>query len=501
MPESSDETFETLLDRYRRFIYTHGANAALHWDQYVTMPEGGRSVRSDQISTLEALAQDQITDSELDDLFDDLDEDMLTATESAIVREIRREYEQATGVPSSITKDLSKRTSEAHTAWNEAKEEDDFSVFAPHLEGIVEKKREYAKAVDPEAEPYETLVSEFVPQLDFETVEQTILGVKDGLIPLLEQIQQSDADLNTDAIHGNYEEDEQLAAARDLLDLFKFDWDRGRLDTFDMPGTVGLPSDARICTWTEKSLYQTLYTTAHEGGHGLYAQGLPEDEYGTPLGQDRGVFVQESQAAFWENRVFAHSAFWEAFLPTLKERFPSIEATPQEAYESANYVRERNPVWVEADELTGQIHILLRFEIERDLINGEITVDEVPEVWNEKTEEYFGVRPKTLAEGCLQDIQWSQGNIGYFPTYTLGNALAAQIAAAVERDLGSIGDLVRNGEIERILAWNQENIYQHGQRYTTPELIQRVTGNPLSADDFIEYTTEKYSNLYDLQHT
>jgi|AntDeeMetagen134_2_1112570.scaffolds.fasta_scaffold00513_4 carboxypeptidase Taq len=498
MSKSADKPYEALLDRYRRYSYIQSANGVLQWDQYVTMPEGGRNLRSNQMSTLTTLAQEQITDPEISELLEEIDDRLLTDDESAVVREIRREHDEATRVPTEIKEALSELTSEAHPAWNKAKYEDDFSVFAPHLERIVERKREYANAVNPDTEPYETLVSEFIPQLDFETVEQTVGAVKDGLVPLLNRIHQSEAELNTDAVHSDYEEDAQLAAARDLLDLFEFEWDRGRLDTFDMPGTFGFPSDARVCTWTEKSLYQTLYTTAHEGGHALYAQGLPEENSGTPLGKDRGILINESQAAFWENRVFAHRAFWEVFLPTLKERFPDIAATPQEAYESVNYVRERNPVWVEADELTGQIHILLRFEIERDLINGEIAVDEIPTVWNNKTEEYFGVRPQTLAEGCLQDIHWSQGNIGYFPTYTLGNAVAAQVTAALERDIGDVGELLCDGNIQRILEWNREAIHQHGQRYTTPELIQRVTGEPVSADDFVEYTTRKYTELYDL---
>lgn len=498
MPNSNRDAYEMLLDRYQRFVSIQSANGVLLWDQYVTMPEEGRDVRSKQQATLETLAQEQITDSEIENLLDTVDEDNLTDVEAANVREIRQEYESATGVPTSIKEDLSELASEAHPAWNEAKDADDFSIFVPYLREIVEKKRDYALAVDPDTDPYETLVAEYVPQLDFDTVEQTILEVKDNLVPLLEDIYQSDVSLNTTAVHGDYDEEEQLEAGRDLLDLMGFDWDRGRLDTFDQPGTFSFPSDARVCTWTDRSLYQMLYTTAHEGGHGLYAQGLPEESFGTPLGEDRGVFVNESQAAFWENRVFSHRAFWDRFLPTLKERFPDIDASAQEAYESVNYLRERNPVWVEADELTGQIHVSLRFEIERDLVNGDINVEDVPAVWNEKTEEYFGVRPDTVAEGCLQDIHWAQGNIGYFPTYTLGNALAAQFSAALERDLGEIGNLIRNDEMDRILEWTREQIYQHGRRYTTPTLIQRVTGERLSADDFIDYTTEKYSELYDL---
>lgn len=498
MSGGSGEPYETLLDSYREYQYIEGASTILQWDQYVTMPDGSQSIHTEQASTLTSLAHERITDPTFADLLAELDEGRLEERERAVVREINREHDRATRVPAELDETLSELTTEAHSAWNEAKAEDDFDVFAPHLEAIVQKKREYAEAVDLEAEPYEALVAEFVPQLDYETVERVLSTVRDELAPLLDRVRASEADLETDALRGDYDEDQQLAAARDLLDVLGFDWDRGRLDTFDMPGTFALPSDARVCTWVDKSLYQTLYTTAHEGGHALYAQGLPEEEYGSPLGQDRGTVVHESQAAFWQNHVFGHRAFWDEFLPIVEDRFPEVDTTPREAYESVNHVRERNPVWVEADELTSQLHILLRFEIERDLINGEIDVEEVPRVWNDKVEQYFSVRPDSLEEGCLQDIHWAQGNIGYFPTYTLGNVLAGQVRDALERDVGSIGELIEANEIPAILEWHRENVHRHGQRYTTPELIERATGKALSADDFVEYVTEKYRDLYGL---
>ncbi|EMA17033.1 carboxypeptidase M32 [Haloarcula amylolytica] len=498
MTNTTQESYDRLLEKYTEFNHLQSAKGVLEWDQYVMMPEGSTSTRSKQMSTLSSLAQNRITDSEFGELLDELDGDELSEEEQAVTREIRREYDKATRVPAKIEEELSELTSKAQSAWNEAKDSDDFSVFAPHLKSIVEKKREYANAINPDADPYETLVADFFPQVEYDTVERTLLKIENELVPLLKQIQESEVELNTDALHGDYDDDEQLAVARDLLELLGYDWSRGRLDTFDMPFTFGLPSDARICTWTDRSLYQTLWTTAHEGGHAFYAQGLPEDEFGTPLGEARGTFVHESQSSFWECHVFGNRAFWEAFLPSVTERFPDIDATPEEAYESVNSVRERNPLWVEADELTGQIHILLRFEIERDLINGEITVDEVPNVWNDRTEEYFGMRPETVEEGCLQDIHWSIGNIGYFPTYTLGHVLSAQVAAALERDIGDIGELIREGDFAALLEWQREHVHQHGQRYTTPELIRKVTGEDLSADYFIKYVSDKYTDLYDL---
>lgn len=498
MSHPTREPYERLLDHYQKYESLQHANAILQWDQYVAMPDGAESVRRKQLSALSSHANDFITDSRFQDCLQAVREEVLSEKERAVVREIRRKHDRARRVPAEVEEDLSELTTEAHAAWNEARDEDDFGTFAPHLEAIVEKKREYANAIDPRSAPYETLVADFVPQLDYETVEQVLLTVKDELVPLLDRIQASETDLNTDAIHGDYDEERQMAIARDLLDVLGFDWERGRLDTFDMPGSFGLGTESRICTWTDKSLYQTLFATAHEAGHALYTQGLSEEEYGSPLGEARGIFVHESQAAFWENHIFGHRAFWDLFLPTLEERFPDIDVGPRQVYESVNHVREENPVWVEADELTSAIHILLRFEIERDLVNGDIAVEAVPRIWNNRVEDYFGVRPETLEEGCLQDIHWSQGNIGYFPTYTLGNVLAAQVRAALERDLGDIGELLHGDDIPAILEWNREHIHRHGQRYTTPELIRRITGGELSADAFVEYSTEKYTDIYDL---
>lgn len=498
MADTTVGPYNDLLDKYREFACLQSTKGVLEWDQYVMMPDDGGTVRSEQTSVLSSLAQERITDPEIGELLDEIDESELPEKKRAVTREIRRNYDRKGKVPADIEAELSELTSEAQPAWKEAKDDDDFSVFAPHLEAIVEKKREYANAIDSDSDPYETLVAEHFPQVEYDTIEGILLRLRDELVPLLEEIQRSEVELSTDAVHGNYDEDEQLAVARELLDTLGFDWDRGRLDTFDQPFSFALPSDTRVCTWTDRSLYQTLWTTAHECGHALYAQGLPESEFGTPLGENRGIFVNEAQASFWECHVFGSRAFWEVFHPTIMERFPEVDATPQAAYESVNYVREQNPVWVEADELTTQIHILLRFEIERDLINGAITVDEVPEVWNDRTEEYFGVRPETVEEGCLQDIHWSIGNIGYFPTYTLGHVLSAQLAAALERDVGSLGELILDRDFAAIREWQREHIHRHGQRYTTPELIRKATGEALSADHFIEYVSKKYEDLYEL---
>jgi carboxypeptidase Taq len=240
-----------------------------------------------------------------------------------------------------------------------------------------------------------------------------------------------------------------------------------------------------------------LTATVHEFGHAFYNLGLPQDRWGTPLGESRDLSVHESQSRLWENHVGRTEAFWEHVMPTVREYF-DVDATPREAYESANQVYDDNLIRVEADELTYHLHIVIRFEIERDLIRGDLDVSEVPDVWNDKYEEYLGIRPETDAEGCLQDIHWSHGNFGYFPTYSLGSVMATQLFDAAESDLGDLTPSIRDGEFGDLHDWLRENVHQHGARYETNELVEQATGEPFSADAFVEYVRSKYGALYDL---
>ena len=242
-----------------------------------------------------------------------------------------------------------------------------------------------------------------------------------------------------------------------------------------------------------------LTATIHEFGHAWYNLGLPKDEFGTPLGTSRDLSVHESQSRLWENHVGRSKPFWEHTLPTVKEHFDGVDdLTAQEAYEAANQVYEDNFIRVEADELTYHMHIIIRFEIERELISGELDVADVPDRWNDLYEEYLGIRPETDSVGCLQDIHWSHGSFGYFPTYSLGSVMAAQLFAAAEDDIGSLDDRIRAGEFDDLTQWLRENVHQHGQRYRTNDLVVEATGEDFTASYFLEYVTEKYGELYDL---
>ncbi|MFT4884926.1 MAG: carboxypeptidase Taq, partial [Natronomonas sp.] len=316
------------------------------------------------------------------------------------------------------------------------------------------------------------------------------------LVPLIDDIRESDADLYE--VEGTYPEDQQLDLARETLETLGYDFDHGRLDTAPHPFSSGTQFDARVTTrFDESDPLDSLGSTIHEFGHATYTQGLREDAYGSPLGEHRGLTVHESQSRLWENHVGRSRAFWDFFVPQFNDHH-GTDLTPEQAYEAANQVYEDNLIRVEADELTYHLHIILRFEIERDLLAGDLDVEEVPAVWNDKMEEYLGVRPDTDADGCLQDIHWSHGSFGYFPTYSLGSVLAAQLHAAAEEDIDNFDTKVRAGEFADLHTWLTDNVHSHGQRYTTDDLIQEATGESFTADYFLDYAESKFGDLYDL---
>src|SRR6056297_821628 len=495
------DAYEQFLQKVQRIHNVKHAGMILSWDQQVTMPEGGTPARSQQSSTLSAISHELLTDDEMGDLLDELEDRDLDDEQQAVVRETRREYERAARVPNDLVEELTQTTSEALPKWEQAKEEDDFSIFAPTLEKLVELKREYAEHIDPDRDPYEVLFEEYEPYLGVETAEEVLQRLRDELVPLVEAIRESDADLATDTFEGEFDTDTQEDLARDVLDTLGYDWEHGRLDTAPHPFSSGNQFDARVTTrFSPDEPLGALMATVHEFGHATYTLGLPREEYGTPLGDSRDMTVHESQSRLWENHVGRSQPFWERFLPKVQERFPDKvgDASVEDVYEAANEVYEDNLIRVEADELTYHMHIVVRFEIERDLIRGEIDAEDVPELWNDKYEEYLGIRPDSDAEGCLQDIHWSHGDFGYFPTYSLGSVLAAQLFDSAEDDIENLDEKVAEGDFEPLHEWLTENVHRHGSRYTTDELVRQATGEDYTADYFLDYVKSKYGDLYEL---
>ncbi|MEM4780298.1 MAG: carboxypeptidase M32, partial [Halalkalicoccus sp.] len=368
---TADDTYEQFTEKVRRIENLGAGAGVLRWDQEVKMPDEGIEARSQQLSTLSAVIHEEFTDEEMGEYLDELESEDLDPERKAMVREIRRRYERKTRVPTELVEEISRTTSEALPQWKEAKAEDDFSIFAPVLEELIELKKEYANHIDPDSDPYAVLFADYEPYIELETAEEMLTRLREELVPLVDAVADSEAELATDAFSGEFDPATQEELARDALDTLGYDWNRGRLDTAPHPFSTGTQFDARVTTrFDETDLLGGLTSTIHEFGHASYTLGLPDEHYGTPLGDSRDLTVHESQSRLWENHVGRSRAFWELFLPQVRKRFPQVDAGVEEAYEAANQVYDDNLIRVEADELTYHMHIVLRFEIERELIEG-----------------------------------------------------------------------------------------------------------------------------------
>jgi carboxypeptidase Taq len=491
-----ENAYEQLLDRSRKLSNLQYATMYLNWDQQVMMPEGGAPGRAQQLSTLSSVSHDLLVDEEVKEWLDALEDADLSQDEAANVREIRRQYERKANVPSELTEKLTQAAAENQQIWQQAKAEDDFETFAPRLETMRDLQREMTEYIDPDENPYAVLYEEGHPYISLDKMEEIFETLRSEIPPLVDEIRENGTEL-ADPWEGEYPEDDQRELCEAALDFVGYDWDRGRMDTAPHPFMAGNQFDARVTTrFKDEDPMDALTATIHEFGHASYQLGLRQDEYGTPLGSPR-MSIHESQSRFWENHIGRTKPFWEEFLPTFKAHIDGHDdVTAQEMYEAANRIYPNNLIRVEADELTYHMHIILRCEIDRAFVEGEITVDEIPQLWNEKMEEYLGVTPETDAEGCLQDIHWTSGFAG-FQSYTIGSVVAAQLNDAIRDDL-DVDELVREQNLDPIHEWMTENVHQQGQRYTTPELIEHATGQELSAEPFVDYVRGKFEDLYDL---
>ncbi|WP_138005671.1 carboxypeptidase M32 [Halalkalirubrum salinum] len=494
------EAYDNLVAQYEDIVHLDQIDNILFWDQQVMMPADGTPARSGQRSTLSSLRHELLTSDEIGTALSSLSGASLSDDQTAVVREIRRQYEREAEVPRELQRRLSQAISDSTPVWQAARRNNDFESFAPMLAEIVEIRQEQAAEIDPDAEPFDVIFAEYEPYLSVETVESMLHELRDELVPLIEEIRESDVDPAAGVFDGTYDADAQFALSEEVLDIVLVDWEKTKLDTSTHPFSFGNQFDVRMTTrFDEETPVDGLTSTLHEFGHTDYTQGLPTDAYGTPLGEPRSHGIHESQSRFWENQVGRTEAFWELIQPLLIKHFPNLDGTSsRDLYAAANQVYEENYIRVEADELTYHMHILLRFEIERDLINGDLAIEDVPARWNELMDELLGITPPTDTLGCLQDIHWSLGRIGTFQNYSVGSVFAAQLQAALESDLGDLESLIAEESFEAIHQWLTDAVHQYGQRYTTDELIEVATGEPLTASYFVSDMRSKYSDIYEL---
>ncbi|NDJ78666.1 MAG: carboxypeptidase M32 [Chloroflexi bacterium] len=481
------------------------AAGLLYWDQSTYMPPGGAPARARQLSTLRRLSHDKFTDPAIGKLLDELqpyaDSLPVDHDDAALLRVARRFYERETKVPSSFAAEMSAHAVEAYQVWTAARPDNDFARVQPYLEKTLELSRQlanYFPGYDHIADP---LINYSDYGMQAATLRQIFADLRAALVPMVQAITaQEPAD--DSCLRHYYPETDQLAFGLDVIKDFGYDFERGRQDKTHHPfATKFSIGDVRITTRAKDHyLAECLFSTLHESGHAMYEQGLNREYEGLPLGRGTSSGVHESQSRLWENVVGRSRGFWEHYYPALQQTFPEQlrGVSLDEFYRAINKV-ERSLIRTDADEVTYNLHVMLRFDFELALLEGEMVIADLPDAWNARFEEDFGITPPDQRDGVLQDVHWFAGRIGgAFQGYTLGNILSAQFYAAALDAHPDIPTQIGQGEFGTLHTWLRENIYQHGRKYDPADLVARVTGQPLTIAPYINYLRTKYGELYTL---
>ena len=482
--------------------------ALLGWDQETYMPAKAVDERSEQLAFIEGLAHDRLVAPEIGDLlaalgstaFNPSGDASLAERERAYLRVLRREYDKATKLPSDLVAELARVASLAQAAWAEARERSDFPSFAPHLERIIELKKRQAACLGSGKNPYDSLLDLFEPGSTEASMTEAFAHLRGDLVSLLGKIG-SRPQVEDSFLHRPCPADRQAAISEWLMGLLSYDRGRGRLDTVAHPFTTtrGV-DDIRITTrYLDNYFPSGLFSTLHEAGHALYELGIsPGPEFSrTRLHEAASMAVHESQSRMWENMVGRSATFWKGNYARLSSLAgDSLQGIGQEAFVRAINKVEPSLIRTEADEVSYGLHVILRFELESSLISGNLAVKDLPAAWNVKMKELLGVQPPDDARGCLQDVHWSAGLFGYFPSYALGNLYAAQFWSVMKREMPDIDARIESGDLASVLGWLGRNIHQPGATHLPAELLRRVTGGSLDQRHFVAYLNEKYSRIY-----
>ncbi|OHD63092.1 MAG: hypothetical protein A2176_08290 [Spirochaetes bacterium RBG_13_51_14] len=495
--------FEKLKDQWARISRLEQTIGILSWDMETYMPDDGVKARSEQLALLSELAHQWLISDEMGALLDVAEQDAsgreYFSDEVSMIRVARRAYNHKVKIPKKLVARLARTTTRANSIWIKARKKSDFNLFAPILGEIVELSREMADHLGYAEHRYDALLDVYEPDLTSSQVEKLFTETKRELIPLVREITGSSALIDTGFLNQTYDTARQESFGLQVLRDMKYDFRRGRQDRSAHPFTTSFtPYDVRITTrFAEDDLLSALFSTIHEGGHALYDQGLPLDKVDTPLCQPISLGVHESQSRLWENIVGRSRVFWKHYLPILKLHFPGQldHVDGERFYRAVNRVHP-GFIRVESDELTYNLHIFIRFEIEKDLVAGAIRVADIPPLWNEKYREYLGITPPDDALGCLQDIHWAHGLIGYFPTYTIGNLLSAQLYQKALQEHPSLPAELAEGDFTGLLAWLRDNVHGHGSRYTSAELVRAITGGDVQVGPFMNYVRDKFRDIY-----
>ncbi len=481
------------------------AAALLAWDQQTHMPPGGAEARGRQMATLQRLAHEKFTDEKIGYLLEELQRAgagwAYDSDEASLLRVTQRQYTQATQVPASFVSEIVNHGSIAFNAWTTARAASDFAAIRPLLEKTLELSLRYADYFPGHAEPIDPFIDNSDYGMNAATVGLLFEQLREELVPLVRAIGEQPL-ANDEVLRRGYPEAAQIAFGEEVIRQLGYDFNRGRQDkTFHPFATKFSVNDVRITTrLDEKYLSEGLLGSVHEAGHAMYEQGVDQALEATPLASGTSAGVHESQSRLWENLVGRSRNFWIHFFPALQATFPDqlSDVSLETFYRAINRV-EPSLIRVEADEVTYNLHVMLRFDLERALLNGELAVADLPAAWNARMESDLGLTPPDDRDGVLQDVHWFDGLIGGgFQGYTLGNVMSAQFFAAAQSAHPEIPDQIRVGSFDTLRGWLTENIYRHGTKFTASELVERATGGPLTIEPYMAYLTGKYGELYGL---
>jgi carboxypeptidase Taq len=501
-----EEKFAQLKSRLMEIADLNKAAGLLGWDQRVMMPPAGAAVRAEVLATLGKIAHEKFTSDEMGKLLEDLKpyEESLPydSDEASLIRVARRDYEKSVRVPANLRAEMSRASSQAQQVWVEARQKADFKHFLPMLERQIELRHRYIECFPPAEDPYDILLDDYERDMRSAEVKQTFEQLKQGLVPLIQAIRENADHVSDAPLHGYFPIEDQKAFCLEVVKHFGFDPNSWRLDPTVHPFASSIATqDIRITTrYFEDFISPALFGSMHECGHGLYENGVSPSLERTLLARGASLGLHESQSRMWENLVGRSLSFWKYFYPKLQQVFPQQFSMIrlEEFYRAINKVQP-SFIRVEADEATYNLHIVLRFEIERGMISGEIPLKDLPEVWNSRFHEYLGLDIPNDSLGVLQDIHWSMGLIGYFPTYSLGNIISCQIWEKVLEAIPDLYEQFERGQFMALREWLCENLHKHGRKFTPKETLQKVTGKAeIDVEPYLRYLKTKFSEIYGL---
>ncbi len=488
--------YKTTLQKIADLKY---ASAVLQWDQETYLPKNGNDARGRQIATLNELAHEEFTDASFGILLNQLHtQQNLSDKEKRNVQLSLEDFDKSKKLPSAFVRQMSEAVNKSFHSWIQARKENNFAIFEKPLQQIIDLKKQEADLLGYEEHPYNALMNDYDKGLTTTIVDKLFADLRPQLSVLLEKIA-AQPTLDNSFLQQHFDKDAQWNVGIEILKRMHFNFDAGRQDISEHPFTTNFSStDVRVTTRVDENDFgNMLWSCIHEGGHALYEQGLPEAEYGMPLGEYCSLSIHESQSRLWENSVGRGKAFWQHNYALLQNAFPKQlnNVSVKQFYNGINKVQP-SLIRTEADEITYHFHVMIRYEIEKLLIEGIITAKDISAYWNEHYKKYLGVTVPNDVVGCLQDVHWSHGSFGYFATYSIGSLYAAQFFDAIKKEYPTIEDNIANGNTNQIWQWLQQNIYPHGRYYNSEALCKMVTGETLNSNYFIAYATKKYGAIY-----